>query len=660
MSSLELNQYLTQLKQTLFQALQRKFPDAIANQDGIVLEKPPNLELGDFTYACFGLGKKLRKNPAQVASEIAQDFPQDQIISKVAATGPYLNIRLKQDTFIRIVCEAIFTAKNRFGSCDLGQNQKVMIEYSSPNTNKPLHIGHVRNNLIGMALANVLEFCGFTVIKANLVNDRGVHICKSMLAYQKWGNNATPQAAGIKGDHLVGDFYVKFDVALKAERVQYAAAKGVDLAKFHKDYEKSLREQIKACKDAVEKQKLQQELRQVDEAAERFEEEFLANSQLYQEALEMLRLWEQGDKQVRTLWKTMNGWVLEGFKETYDRLGCKFDKYYYESDTYMLGKAQAEAGLKQGVFYRKEDGSIWVSGDKLREAAPQQFEGATLKDKLLLRGDGTSVYITQDIGTAILKYQDFRLDHSIYVVADEQNLHFKTLFAILKLLGFAWADRCHHVAYGMVVLPHGMGKIKSREGTAVDADELMAEMIERVKEKIQAKLRVAPEDIEQTALDVALAALKVFMLQVSMEKSIQFDPTQTIEFTGDTGPAIQYSHARICSMIRKAASDHGVVLDQLSEIDYGLLNSPEEYAVIRQLCDFPDVIRATGQSYNLSLLANYLLSLTKNYAGLYNACRVLTAETEPLRNARLMLASAVAQVIKNGMSLLGVNVPESM
>jgi arginyl-tRNA synthetase len=664
----ELGQYLLGLKESLAASVQQKFPDSGITAGDIVLEKPPSLELGEFAYPCFNLAKKLKKNPALVAAAVAENFVATSSIRKLEAAGPYLNIQVEAGQFIGVVCETICKSKENFGRSQDGKGRRVMVEYSSPNTNKPLHIGHVRNNLIGMALANVLEFCGYGVVKANLVNDRGVHICKSMLAYDKWGNDTTPQLSGVKGDHLVGQFYVQFENALKKEREEYAASKNIALKKFGKDYEKSLREEIKACKDPTAKQKLQHELRQLGDDGEKFEQEFLAQSQLYGEAMEMLRNWEQNDPKVRALWQKMNGWVLDGFRTTYDTLGCKFDKFYYESDTYTLGRDQVEEGVKKGVFYRQPDGSIWVSADKLHEVSPRWFEGIQLKDKLLLRADGTSVYMTQDIGTAILKFKDFELTDSLYVVADEQILHFKILFSALKLLGFPWAEHCHHIYYGMVTLPHGMGKIKSREGTAVDADDLISEMVARAKEKMQEmkeQLRVSADKLDETALSIALAALKVFVLQVSMDKNIQFDPCQTIEFTGDTGPAIQYSHARICNMLRKAADEHQIDMKKLSDVDYGLLNAPEEMAVTRQLCEFPDIVLTSGRSYDSSPIANYLLSLTKNYARMYALHPVikgdmLKAENTALRNARLKLAQAVADVIRIGMSLLGVNTPENM
>lgn len=656
--SLEL--YTARIKERVHRQLALKFPESAVSLADIQLTKPPDLELGQFACPCFPFAQKLKLSPAQIASALADNFDGDEYIGKLECSGPYLNIKVDLANFARHVCESVFAQGDNFGRNETGKGQKAMVEYSSPNTNKPLHIGHVRNNLIGMALSNVLEFSGYKVIKANLINDRGIHICKSMLAYQKWGDHTTPESSGVKGDHLVGQFYVRFENALKEERESFAAQKGIDLAKFHKDYHKALKEKIRASGDKAEKQKLQGELRSLTQQSEEFEEEFLSHSRYYAEAMELLRRWEQNDPETRALWKKMNEWVIEGFHKTYKVLGCEFDKFYFESDTYTLGRRYVEHGVKSEVFHQKEDGSIWVSGEKLKEICPSVFKDIQIKDKLLLRSDGTSVYITQDIGTAVLKYQDFSLDHSLYVVADEQNLHFKILFGVLKMLNFSWADHCVHLGYGMVTLPHGMGKIKSREGTAVDADDLISEMVDRVKEKIRSAVESGevhvPEDkIEQTALDIALAALKVFILEVSLEKNIQFDPTKSISFTGDTGPAIQYSYARICGIMRKAEG-----LTSSPSVDYALLTAPEEVQVLRQLCEFPDTILMAAKTYDVSPIANYLLSLTKLYARLYTAHPVLKAQPDALRDARLTLAKATAQVLKNGMALLGIDACESM
>ncbi len=653
--------YLSELQQVIHRQFCQQLQTQAISLGDIKFQAPPQPDLGEFCIPCFPFAKMLGKNPNEVARLAAQNFVGHPYIQEIQAVGPYLNVKVHRDQFARILCLNILQKQQEFGRSNEGQGVRVMIEYSSPNTNKPLHIGHVRNNLIGMALANIFEFCGYALIKSNLINDRGIHICKSLFVYRKWHPEIeSPESIGMKGDHLVGKFYVEFENALRNEREAYAQKKGIDLRRFHKDYAKDLKQRIRDAKDPVEKQKLNQELQQLQQESDAFEEEFLANSEYYQAAMELLRRWEQEDPEVRRDWQKLDQWVIAGFQETYRILGCKFDKIYRESQTYMLGKEHVLDGLNRGIFYRKEDGSIWVSAQRLMEIDPEGFKGFPLKDKVLLRGDGTSVYITQDIGTAILKAQEYNLQRSIYVVASEQALHFKTLFAILKLLGFAWAPGCYHAAYGMVTLPKGMGKIKSREGTAVDADDLIAEMKERAKEKMtEENLRVPEEQVEQISLDIALAALKVFILQVSNEKDLQFDPTQTIAFTGDTGPAIQYSYARIQSIFRKAA-EQNIPWPAESQVDYSLLKSPEEFALIRQLWEFPEIIKTITRTYNIGLLVNYLLALTKTYASVYTEHPVLRAETESLRAARLILAKATAQVIHNGMALLGVQVPERM
>lgn len=651
-----LNNFITTIQNGIQKQLQEKYPQ-LSIQD-IHLSRPPQAEQGEFTFSCFQLAKELREKPNVIATTLAEGFPTIEGLDKVEATGPYLNFHVNHAYFIKLVCQAVLQEKDHFGHGH--QQGRVMIEYSSPNTNKPLHIGHVRNNVIGMALANIFEFSGYDVIKTNLINDRGIHICKSMLAYKKWGNDTNPQKANMKGDHLVGKFYVDFENELKKERIEYAKSRNIDLNTFTADYAKSLKESIKKATTPEEKESLKQKMQEIKQLSETFELDFLSNSKLYQEAQSYLQRWEQEDPEIRELWNTMNSWVFEGFHTTYEMLGCKFDKVYKESETYKLGKQYVDKGLKDGLFFQKEDGSVWVSAEKLIKMNPEGFKGFPLKDKLLLRGDGTSVYITQDIGTAIHKAEEFNLNRSIYVVANEQNLHFKTLFAILKMLGFSWADGCYHAAYGMVTLPKGMGKIKSREGTAVDADDLVEEMTSRAREKMQSEnLHVPAELIDETALNIALAALKIFLLQVSQDKDLSFDPTQTIQFTGDTGPAIQYSYARICSIFRKA-QEQGIVLPEANSIHYELLDSPEEFALIRQIYDFPQIIASCCSTYNIALLVNYLLEFTRIYASAYVAHPVLKAETTETRDARMALAKSCAQIIKTGMALLGVNVPERM
>ncbi|HRU50853.1 MAG TPA: arginine--tRNA ligase [Planctomycetota bacterium] len=651
---------LVEFTQTLQDALKEKIMQHYSNSDEIeiYLTKPPENVLGEFAFPCFPLAKQCKEKPNVIAQTLADSFPKILGIQGVEANGPYLNFKVDRPYFIKIICQSIFQQKENYGKGN--QQGRVMVEYSSPNTNKPLHIGHVRNNVIGMALANLFSFSGYDVIKTNLINDRGIHICKSMLAYKKWGNNTDPEQANMKGDHLVGKFYVDFENALKEERIEYAKIKNIDLSHLKNEYAKILKDQLKQAKTKEEKEDLKKQIQENKELSETFEEDFLNNSKLYQEAQTYLQKWEQNDPEIRQLWEKMNNWVYEGFYTTYENLGCKFDKIYKESQTYKLGKKYVEQGLEQGLFYKKEEGSVWVSAEKLIETDPEAFKNFPLKDKLLLRSDGTSVYITQDIGTAIQKAEEFQLDRSIYVVANEQNLHFNILFTILKMFQFPWADGCYHASYGMVTLPRGMGKIKSREGTAVDADDLLEEMTERAKEKIQTEnLHIPEEQIHTTAQQIALAALKIFLLQVSQDKDLSFEPTKTIEFTGDTGPAIQYSYARICSIFRKAY-EQNIVLPSPDQIQYELLDTPEEFTLIRQLYDFPQIIEKACQTYNIALLVNYLLELTKNYASVYTIYPILKADSSEKRDARLLLAHVCAQVIKTGMNLLGVEVPESM
>lgn len=480
----------------------------------------------------------------------------------------------------------------------------IMIEYSSPNTNKPLHLGHVRNNLLGYSLANILQANGYRVVKTNIVNDRGIHICKSMLAWEKWGNGVTPQSSGKKGDHLIGDFYVLFDKHYKAEVA-------------------ALMEEGKTKEEA--------------EAA----------SPLMAEAREMLRRWEAGDEQVRSVWRMMNEWVYAGFDETYRRLGVNFDKIYYESETYLEGKEKVLEGLKKGIMYRKEDGSVW---------ADLTAEG--LDEKLLLRSDGTSVYMTQDIGTAKLRYQDFPIDKMIYVVGNEQNYHFQVLSILLDKLGFKWGKGLVHFSYGMVELPEG--KMKSREGTVVDADDLMDEMEETAREtsaelgKLDA---CSPEEAREISRIVGMGALKYFILKVDPRKNMTFNPKESIDFNGNTGPFIQYTYARICSLMRKAAD---------AAIDYRHIDTSavtpveKETDLIQNLASYPAIVAEAGRSYSPALIANYVYDLVKEYNQYYHDYSILREEDEAVRAFRIMLSANVAKVVKSGMALLGIEVPTRM
>ena len=479
-----------------------------------------------------------------------------------------------------------------------------MIEYSSPNTNKPLHLGHIRNNLLGFSISEIQKANGWQVVKTNIVNDRGIHICKSMLAWKLFGNGETPESTGMKGDHLVGKYYVVFDKAYKAE-----------------------------IKELMEKGMT--------------EEEAKKNAPLMLEAQKMLLAWEQNDAEVRQLWETMNGWVYAGFDETYKELGVNFDKIYYESDTYLTGKSEVERGEAEGSFYRREDNSVWA------DLTPDGLD-----EKLLLRADGTSVYMTQDIGTAKLRYDDYKIDKMVYVVGNEQNYHFQVLSLLLDRLGYEWGKSLVHFSYGMVELPEG--KMKSREGTVVDADDLMAEMIETARETSQelGKLdNCSEEEIREIARMVGLGALKYFILKVDPRKNMTFNPKESIDFNGNTGPFIQYTHARIKSVLRKAA-DQGINFG--TEIDNTLEISEKESYLIQLLSGFPAVVRQAGEEFSPALIANYTYDLVKEYNQFYHDFSILREENETLKIFRLNLSEAIAKVIKTAMGLLGIEVPERM
>ena len=545
----------------------------------------------------FPFTKFSKKSPEQTGAEIGE-FIKNELpeVSDFNVIKGFLNISLGDSYWLdqfytNILADqfAVFSPKGK----------KVMVEYSSPNTNKPLHLGHVRNNLLGYSVAKILEAAGYEVIKANLVNDRGIHICKSMLAWQKFGEGETPETAGVKGDHLVGKYYVIFDKAYKKE-IEALVASG------------------------------------------QTEEEAKKNAPLIKEAQEMLLKWEAGDEQVIGLWKTMNSWVYAGFTETYQRLGVEFDKFYYESNTYLLGKDIVEEGLQKGVFFQKEDGSVWID-----------LTADGLDQKLLRRSDGTSVYMTQDLGTAQLKYDDFRIDESIYVVGNEQDYHFKVLFLILEKLGKSWAKGLYHLSYGMVDLPSG--KMKSREGTVVDADDLISEMEQTAREHTEALGKVESfSESEKLQLyhTIGMGALKYFLLKVDPKKRLLFDPSESVDFQGHTGPFIQYTHARIRSVLNRAPFEVGV--EKVSRL------FPEERDLILLLIQFPDIIEAAAQAYNPAAIANYIYEVAKGFNKFYHELSILQADDQLTKNFRLNLADASGKVIKKGMGLFGIDVPERM
>lgn len=578
----------------------------------VQLQKTKKEFEGHLTLVVFPFLKMSKKGPEQTAQEIGEYLVKNEpAISKYNVIKGFLNLTIASDVWVELLNR--IQADEHWGIKKADENSPlVMIEYSSPNTNKPLHLGHVRNNLLGNALANVMAANGNKVVKTNIVNDRGIHICKSMLAWLKYGNGETPESSGKKGDHLIGDYYVAFDKHYKAEVKELMAqyiAEGMS------------EEDAKAKAEA--------------------------NSPLMLEAREMLRKWEANDPEVRALWKKMNDWVYAGFDETYKMMGVGFDKIYYESNTYLEGKKKVMEGLEKGFFYRKEDGSVWAD-----------LTGEGLDHKLLLRADGTSVYMTQDIGTAEQRFSDFPIDKMIYVVGNEQNYHFQVLSILLDKLGFEWGKGLVHFSYGMVELPEG--KMKSREGTVVDADDLMEAMIQTAKEtsaelgKLDGLSQAEADDIARI---VGLGALKYFILKVDARKNMTFNPKESIDFNGNTGPFIQYTYARIQSILRKAA-EAGITIPVV--IPTGIELSTKEEYLIQMLADFANVVAQAGSDYNPSIIANYAYDLVKEYNQFYHDFSILREENEAVKIFRLALSQNVAKVVKEAMGLLGIEVPERM
>ena len=567
---------------------------------------------GHLTLVVFPFLKMSRKGPEQTAQEIGEYLKVNEpAVAAFNVIKGFLNLTIASATWIDLLNE--IQADEQYGLVKATETSPlVMIEYSSPNTNKPLHLGHVRNNLLGNALANIVAANGNKVVKTNIVNDRGIHICKSMLAWKKYGNGETPETSGKKGDHLVGDYYVSFDKHYKAE--------------------------VKELMTEFAAQGMSE-----DEAKAKAE----AASPLMQEAREMLVKWEAGDPEIRGVWEMMNNWVYAGFDETYRKMGVSFDKIYYESNTYLEGKEKVMEGLEKGFFFKKEDGSVW---------ADLTAEG--LDHKLLLRGDGTSVYMTQDIGTAKLRFADYPIDKMIYVVGNEQNYHFQVLSILLDKLGFEWGKSLVHFSYGMVELPEG--KMKSREGTVVDADDLMEEMIATAKETSQelGKLDgLTQEEADDIARIVGLGALKYFILKVDARKNMTFNPKESIDFNGNTGPFIQYTYARIQSVLRKAA-ESGIVVP--GQIPAGIELSEKEEGLIQMVADFAVVVKQAGEDYSPSIIANYTYDLVKEYNQFYHDFSILREENEAVKVFRIALSANVAKVVRLGMSLLGIEVPSRM
>ena len=579
----------------------------------IQLQKTRSDFEGNLTLVTFPLLKTSHKKPEDTAQDLGEYLKKNcKAVADFNVVKGFLNLVIAQSAWVGLLND--INGDEKFGEKRVTDDSSlVMIEYSSPNTNKPLHLGHVRNNLLGWSLAQIMEANGNKVVKTNIVNDRGIHICKSMLALLKWGNGITPEKAGKKGDHLIGDFYVLFD--------------------------KHFKEECKQLQEQYEKEGMT-----TDEAKAKAEQE----APLIKEAHEMLVKWENNDPEIRALWEKMNSWVYAGFDETYKALGVGFDKIYYESNTYLVGKKKVEEGLKKGLFIRKDDNSVWA--DLTNEGLDQ---------KLLLRKDGTSVYMTQDIGTAEMRFNDFPIDKMIYVVGNEQNYHFQVLSILLDRLGFKWGKDLVHFSYGMVELPNG--KMKSREGTVVDADDLVASMIENAKtlseDKVNKLEGITEEEKNEIARIVGMGALKYFILKVDARKNMLFNPEESIDFNGNTGPFIQYTYARIRSILRKAEAQNITLPDTLN--DDAPLNE-KEIALIQKLNDFSVAVAQAGVDYSPSGIANYCYELTKEFNQFYHDYSILNADTEAEKITRLVLAKNVAKVIKNGMALLGIEVPERM
>ncbi len=581
-------------------------------QEQLQIQKTKKEFEGHLTLVVFPLLRISRKKPEETAQEIGEWLAANcEAVEKFNVVKGFLNLTISPDSWIYLLND--IHADTRFGlTPPTEQSPLVMIEYSSPNTNKPLHLGHVRNNLLGFALANIIEANGNRVVKTNIVNDRGIHICKSMLAWLKYGHGETPETSGKKGDHLIGDYYVAFD--------------------------KHYREQVAELCGQYESEGMTP-----DEAKDKAEKE----APLMKEARAMLVKWEQNDPEVRALWKKMNNWVYAGFDETYKALGVNFDKIYYESDTYLEGKEKVLEGLKKGIFYRRDDGSVWAD-----------LTDKGLDEKLLLRADGTSVYMTQDIGTAKLRFQDYPIDKMIYVVGNEQNYHFQVLSILLDELGFEWGKSLVHFSYGMVELPNG--KMKSREGTVVDADDLIAEMIRQARQTIDELGKFDDMDEaekNEVARIVGMGALKYFLLKVDARKNMLFNPAESIDFNGNTGPFIQYTYARIRSVLRKA-QETGI--DIPGTLPAGTALNTKEEEIVQHIADFPAIVRQAGTDYSPSAIANYCYDLVKEYNQFYHDFSILREEDKQKQLFRLVLSENVAKVIRLGMGLLGIEMPERM
>ena len=639
--------------------------DVTAEQ--VQLQKTKKEFKGHLTLVVFPFLRMSKKSPEQTAQEIGEYLQKKEVVAEFNVIKGFLNLTIAASCWVDLLNR--INAQPNYGIVPVTDNaQLVMIEYSSPNTNKPLHLGHVRNNLLGYSLAEIMKANGYKVVKTNIVNDRGIHICKSMLAWQKWGNGATPESTGKKGDHLIGDFYVQFDKKWKKQiekqindtRDKLAEAPFLEeysinfkkrycsriyfflrdyeitgMSNFEKDLNVFLDNNIPDCY-SIFREKLKT-----------YYKNWVQNTTLLHKAQIMLRQWEAGDEETVALWKRMNDWVYAGFDETYKKMGVDFDKIYYESETYLEGKGKVLEGLDKGVLYRREDGSVWAD-----------LTGDGLDEKLLLRADGTSVYMTQDIGTAKLRFDDYPINKMIYVVGNEQNYHFQVLSILLDKLGFEFGKGLVHFSYGMVELPEG--KMKSREGTVVDADELMEEMIRSAREisrelgKLDA---LTEEEAEKIVEIVGLGSLKYFILKVDPRKNMTFNPKESIDFNGNTGPFIQYTYARIQSVLRKAAEQSIALPEQLPTT---LELSEKEEGLVQLIADYATTVKEAGNEYSPAYIANYIYDLVKEYNQFYHDFSILREENEELKKFRLLLSANVAKVVKSGMSLLGIEVPERM
>ena len=591
------------IKEKVAEAIQALYAQQVETDSVQVQNTRKDVE-GDMTIVVFPFLRFSKQSPEQTATQLGEYLKENvDLVEDFSVIKGFLNLTISKQYWLSVLGAAFLDPEFSFQKAS-EESPLVMVEYSSPNTNKPLHLGHIRNNLLGFSIGEIIKANGNRLVKTNIVNDRGIHICKSMYAWKQWGEGKTPESTGIKGDHLVGDFYVLFDKRYKAE-VEELVGQGMS-----------------------------------KEEAEQQAPSIIA-------AREMLRKWEAKDPEVIKLWEMMNQWVYDGFDVTYKELGVDFDKIYYESDTYLVGKEEVLRGLEEGVFYRRDDESVWA------DLTPEGLD-----EKILLRSDGTSVYMTQDIGTAKLRFNDYKIDKMVYVVGNEQNYHFQVLSVLLDKLGFDWGKGLYHFSYGMVELPHG--KMKSREGTVVDADDLMAEMIEvarKTSEELGKLEGYTEAELAETYKTIALGALKYFMLKVDPKKNMLFNPEESIDFNGNTGPFIQYTYARIRSVIRKA-NDNGIELNE--ELSEEIALSDKEKELIKSLSLFPSVVKEAGDAYSPAVIANYIYALVKEFNQFYHDHSILGEQDDAVRNFRLVLSKAIANTVQTGMSLLGIKVPERM